>query len=516
MRSSTAFALVAVTAAATCAAPAVAATTLTPGSSSLASFASPFAPECGGSGEADAGSVSYTDAEVEPHLAVNPANGQNLVGGWQQDRWNDGGSHGNVFASSMDGGVTWSGSWPAFSRCAGGTDTSAVKGTTLAPRPSDYQRATDPWVSFGPGGRVHAITIGFDHSTPRNAILAAWSSDGGTTWSAPREVRFDNPRALGNNFNDKESITADPGDARYVYATWQRLVSPSERTSAAGYENGLSFYSEAWFARSTDNGVHWEPARSIYDPPGRFSQVIGNEVEVLPNGTLINGFNRIQAVSNKGRERGYTVTVLRSTDKGQTWSGAIPVGRLLVDDVQDPDTGHDVRTGDIIPMFAVDRSSNEDTRGNVYAVWMDARFNDPDHNDILLARSTTGGLTWEDPVVVDRAPSGVDAFTANVDVDGTGRVAVSYYDFRNDEPGDDALSTDLWLTHSDDGGESFGDEVRMTAESFDMRTAPDALGYFVGDYTGLHHAGSRFDALFSVANDGAETDRTDIFHRSAG
>ena len=57
-------------------------------------------------------------------------------------------------------------------------------------------------------------------------------------------LRFDNPRAVGNNFNDKETLTADPFDSSLVYATWQRIVSPSEQTSAKGYENAASFYSD--------------------------------------------------------------------------------------------------------------------------------------------------------------------------------------------------------------------------------------------------------------------------------
>jgi hypothetical protein len=452
--------------------------------------------------------VLYQNAEVETHVAVNPTNADNVVTYWQQDRWSDGGAHGNLAGYSFDGGLTWAHSAPAFSRCAGGAGLGNA---------GNYERATDPWLSFSPNGRLHAIALVFDNSTARNAVLAAFSDTGGATWSTPRIVRFDNPRAVGNNFNDKETLTADPFDSSLVYATWQRIVSPSERTSQKGFENAASFFSAAWFARSTNGGVSWEPARPIFREHGALTQTIGNQVEVLPDGTLINGFNLIHAVSNRHNTRGYNVALVRSEDKGVTWSDDVFVNRLLVDEVTDPeDPDGDVRTGDILPDWAVDRSSNAATRGNVYVVWMDRRFNDPDHNDILLARSTDGGFTWDDPVVVDRTPRGVDAFTAMVDVDGQGRVAVSYYDFRNDVAGDGALSTDFWLTHSHDGGASFSEESRLTTDSFDMRTAPDAGGYFVGDYTGLDHFGSTtFHPAWVEADDGNTANRTDVFHRTA-
>ena len=474
------------------------------GPTSVASGLSPWAPGCGGPGEALASSVNYLNAEVETHVAVNPTNANNVVAFWQQDRWNDGGSHGNLAGFSFDGGITWGRSAPAFTRCAGGT------GNT-----GGYERGTDPWLSFSPNGRLHAITIGFDNSTARNAILAAFSDNGGATWSTPRIVRFDNPRAVGNAFNDKETLTADPFNSSLVYATWQRIISPSETTSQQGFNNASSFFSEAYFARSTNGGQSWEPARAIFREHGVLTQTIGNQVDVLPNGTLINGFNLIHAVTNRKKTRGFSVALVRSPDKGVTWSDDIFVNRLLSDEVTDPDDGHDVRTGDILPDWAVDRSSNATTRGNVYVVWMDTRLNDSDHNDILLARSRNGGLNWDPPVVVDKTPRGVDAFTPMVDVDSSGRVAVSYYDFRNDVRGDAVLSTDLWITHSHDGGSSFPDESRVTTASFDMRTAPDALGYFVGDYTGLSHFNGRFDSLWVGANTGNLANRTDAFHRSA-
>lgn len=473
---------------------------------SIASLYTPFTPGCDGPGAANADSVLYENAEVETHVAVNPTQPENVVAYWQQDRWSDGGARGNNAGYSFDGGNTWGESAPRFSRCAGGAGLGDA---------GDYQRATDPWLSFGPTGRLHAIAIGFDNSTARNAILAAYSDTGGATWSTPRIVRFDNPRAVGNNFNDKETLTADPFDPRLVYATWQRIVSPSEMAAQEAYDNAATFRSEAWFARSTNGGESWEPARSVYGARGSFTQTIGNQVEVLVDGTLINGFNLIQAVSNRQGRRGYSVALIRSPDKGVTWTREIIVDRLLVDEVTDPETGTDVRTGDILPDWAVDRSANPATRGNVYVVWMDRRFNDADHDDILLARSRDGGLTWDAPVVVDRTPRGVDAFTAMVDVDSQGRVAVSYYDFRNDRAGDVPLSTDFWITHSHDGGQTFGTESRLTRTSFDMRTAPNARGYFVGDYTGLDHAGTVFHPAWVETNPGDLFNRTDVFHRTA-
>jgi hypothetical protein len=44
-----------------------------------------------------------------------------------------------------------------------------------------------------------------------------------------------------------------------------------------------------------------------------------------------------------------------------------------------------------------------------------------------------------------------------------------------------------------------------------METAPDARGYFVGDYEGLARAGSSFVSFFAMANDGNLANRTDIF-----
>jgi hypothetical protein len=68
----------------------------------LVSGPSPFTGGCAG---AQPGTI-YRNAEVEPWVAVNPANANDFVGGWQQDSWSNGGAI--AFAKSTAGGLTWS------------------------------------------------------------------------------------------------------------------------------------------------------------------------------------------------------------------------------------------------------------------------------------------------------------------------------------------------------------------------------------------------------------------------
>ena len=94
---------------------------------------------------------------------------------------------------------------------------------------------------------------------------------------------------------------------------------------------------------------------------------------------------------------------------------------------------------------------------------------------------------------------------------------MTYYDFRNDDNGDATLDTDYWMVHSHDGGRTWDpSEARLTPNSFDMRTAPFAEGYFVGDYEGLDNAGNAFTPLFVIANNGDTSNRTDALFRTAG
>jgi hypothetical protein len=82
-----------------------------------------------------------------------------------------------------------------------------------------------------------------------------------------------------------------------------------------------------------------------------------------------------------------------------------------------------------------------------------------------------------------------------VQVAGDGTVAVLYYDFRNNTPAP-GLPTDVWLTQSIDGGATWA-EQHVTGP-FDMKLAPNARGFFLGDYMGLEAIGDDLLAFFAT------------------
>jgi len=431
--------------------------------------------------------VNYPGTEVEPFVAVL---GSDAVGAWQQDRWSNGGSRGIGWSSSDDGGATW-------------TPPAPVQGLTLCAG-GEFERATDPWVTFSPDGSAYLFSLTLNDTDVDHALLVQKSTNGGATWGTPTTVlREANPHV----FNDKNSITAHPADSRYVYAVWDRLVFPSDRSRGdASALRASAYRGPTWFARTIDGGATWEAARQIYDP-GQNNQTIGNQIAVLGNGTLVNIFDEILNFKNAKKQRGLNVAVIRSSDRGATWGRRIVVDRLGAVGVRDPDTGFPVRTGDIIPDIAASGQ-------NVYAVWQDARFTGGVADQVLFSQSADGGLTWSPSIRVSQSPGSVQAFTPSVDVRPDGTVVVSYYDFRNNDAGT-PLETDYWAvscasTSNCAAASSWGSEVRLTDTSFDMAQAPVARGYFVGDYEGLANDGGDFLAFFSQQHG---TDGASIFAR---
>ncbi|TMC93822.1 MAG: exo-alpha-sialidase, partial [Chloroflexi bacterium] len=244
-------------------------------------------PYTGCSTAGQPGTVSV-NAEVEPWVSVNPANPKNIIGVWQQDRWNNGGAQGLVAGSSSNGGTTWSESTLPFSGCA--------------------------------PGAILDSTISGNNDT---GVATVTSSDGGKTWGNGRLIKSDQGTSpifeVSHFFNDKESITADPLHAGTAYVVWDRLVAPSHSPDAALHAH--AFRGPSWFSKTTDGGKTWTGTRAIFDP-GQNSQTIGNVVVVDPRtGVLYDFFELFQTTGSPNfTPRGLSVGFISSSYGGSTWS----------------------------------------------------------------------------------------------------------------------------------------------------------------------------------------------------
>jgi hypothetical protein len=456
----------------------------------------------------DGSGTNFPGAEVEPWVDVNPINAANIVAIYQQDRYSDGGAKGTVAAVSVNGGTSWTQvPVPANYRCAGGR----------------FQRATDPWLSFSPNGALHAMSLSIDPDPPTggfgaSAMVYNRSTDGGLTWEDPIILREDHDL---NFLNDKNSITADPNDSRFVYAVWDRVQEPSRAQHATDNPIGLGFKGPIYFTRTTNGGDSWEPARKIYET-GANKQTIGNQIVVRPQGQLFDFFGDI--VNRSRRRNGIgpiLVSYIVSADRGASWSAPVsiddqlPMSLFRADSTIDAEavacpnpakTGAcPIRGGDFIPEVAVNASN-----GNLYAVWMDARFSFFQTgafrwDSIAFSQSTNGGQTWSTPIQVNRTPGGSvqnsQAFTPSVDVGADGTVTVTYYDFRNNTSSPASLDTTYFAVHCHAASESCANPASWNEETqigtpFNIREAAFARGYFLGDYMGLANDGNTFLPAF--------------------
>jgi hypothetical protein len=425
---------------------------------------------------------------------------------WQQDRWSNGGARGLVAGVSTDGGANWSTVVvPGLTDCSDGT----------------FQRATDPWLSFAPDGRLHQVSLLLDIDPPadrpggfgRNALAVSRSTNGGLNWTDPIIIAEDEtPRFL----NDKQSITADPTAANLVYVVWDRLKqSTGNLINEERVPGDLAFKGAAMFTRSADGGQTWEAPRILYDP-GAIAQTIGNQLLVLPDGTLVAFFDEILGARNDDGPGAFNLSLKRSFDKGQTW---LPRGRpIRTNKIQavgtiTPDDGIDVRDGFLLFDVAVNT-----TTGTLYAVCQDARFTGFDQ--VAFSLSADGGLTWTTPVRVNQTPANAahalrqQAFLPSVAVAGDGTVVVTYYDFRNDDASGELA--DHFVIHCHGGCSNpvnWGNEIPLTATSFDITRAPFAGGLFLGDYVGLATIGKDVLPVFTQPHDG---DPSSVFFRRVG
>jgi hypothetical protein len=418
-----------------------------------ASGASPFAAGCPGTAF-DA--TMITGQEVEPSITVNPANPRNIVGTWKQDVGPDS-TRADLIASSLDGGRTWTRSTiPGLSKCTGGT----------------ADGGSDPWVSAGVDGTAYfsGLAPHFQGSTPLNAVVVSRSRDGGRTWRVPTTISPPDHEG-----NEMPAITASLRRARRAYAVWADFA-----TAAIN------------FSTTNARGATWS-APVVVDPSIPDAIDLVPRLVVLPSGALVTVFARAEFAIGLGK-----IYATRSLDQGASWTAPVEIAAAPLAGFADPETGEELPQ----PQFENVAVAPD---GSIY-VTVEANTS-PSTGTINVWWSRDGGASWT------RAGSpgvGAYAFEPAIAVDSHGTVGITWYDLRNDRPGDGALSADVWFASSQDQGSSWRET--HVAGPTDLRTGALPSQNHVGEYQGLAAVGGRgFAAIFTLAAPFATDGPTDIF-----
>ncbi|NUT99837.1 MAG: exo-alpha-sialidase [Saccharothrix sp.] len=433
---------------------------------------------------------AYDDTEVEPQVAVNPTNPDEMIGATQQDRWPDGGARGLSSWITRDGGTSWA-KLPdvPWSACQGG--------------PTRFGRVTDPWVSYDAGGTAYFIGQPIDSAALGLSAISVTSFDRSTgAWRPPTIIQED--EGTRGVFNDKVSITGDPTRPGYAYATWIRGSYPNEGNQGPVADlHSAAYRGKPMFSRTTDGGLTWSTPVPMRDSNAFFQ---GNQIAVGPDGTLYNvTANLLTGAGIQPNDKGVYMGVMRSTDAGLHWSAPTKIAPITFAQLVVPDDGFPIRAGDYIPDIAVDMTS-----GAIYVVWADALGTAV--NQVVLTKSTDGGRHWTAPTVVATGGPGVQSYNHAIDVSDTGMVTLTYYDDRNNVLGDGIATTDVWVRHSHDGTTTWAPEQHLHGP-FDHYQAPISYftpdvprGLFLGDYMGLETiSGNNVIAFFtSPITDGAD------------
>ena len=372
----------------------------------------------------------YTDTQAQHRTEVEPgtfAFGSTIVSAFQVGRVFGGGASNIGWATSRNGGATWShGYLPGITGNGGGP----------------YGQASDASVAFDAKHRVWLIaSLGLGSSVD---VLVNRSAKGGVAWGKPVTVT--------TGSNDKDWIACDNTPA-----------SPHFGNCYIEYDV-TNLGDSLVMKTSTDGGLTWGPARG----PTGAAAGLGGQPVVQPNGTVVVPY---ESVVN-GSIRSFA-----SLDGGATWTAT-----TLISQVSHHGVAGSLRESPL-PSAAIDSA------GTVYVTWADCRFRAGcTSNDIILAKST-GPSTWRAPVRVpiDPVPSTVDHFVPGIAVDSstsgaTARIGLTYYYYPNASCTASTCKLDAGFISSANGGATWSAPAQIAGPMSLSWLPRTSQGVMFGDY----------------------------------
>ncbi|MBA3943491.1 MAG: exo-alpha-sialidase [Herpetosiphonaceae bacterium] len=392
----------------------------------------------------------FTNTSSQHRTEVEPdsfAFGSTIVAATQTGRFTDGGSSDIGWATSTNGGLSWTHGF--------------LPGVTIYQGGGTYQRVSDPSVAYDPKDNVWLISSLAIGSGSTTAVLVNRSTDGGLTWSNPVTV-------TPHSGLDKDWIACDTTASSpfygHCYTEWD--------------DNGAGNVIK--MSTSSDGGLSWGPALNTANT----GHGLGGQPLVQPNGTVVvpisNGFNAILAFT--------------STNGGASWSITVTVAQVQA---HTPAAG--IRS-DFLPSAEIDGA------GKVFVAWQDCRFRTSCSSNDIVYSTSTDGTNWSavTRVPIDSTTSGVDHFIPGIGVDRTtagasAHLGLAYYYYPVAQCTVSTCQLDVGFISSTNGGASWSTATQLAGPMKINWLASTTGGRMVGDYISTSFIGTKAYPVFAVA-----------------
>jgi len=353
----------------------------------------------------DEGENIIGDAANEPSIAIDPTNPNRMIIGWRQfDNITSNFRQAGI-GYTEDGGNTW-------------TFPESIDAGIFR---------SDPVLDSDSEGNIFY-----------NSLTVGYSSD----------YTCDVYKIAAEGFEWDEGTDAQGGDKQWMVV---------DKTGGPGDGNIYSFWTSFWsicypefFTRSTNNNLSYEACVDVPGDPNWGTMAIGPEGEVY----IV------------GEGYGSEIIVTKSTS---AWEPEMPVSFDSYSEVDldgELAINPSVNPSGLLGQADIDVDvSGGPGHGNVYVVASVYRYSNGDPGDVMFARSTDGGQTWDDPIRINNDELTMDhQWFGTLSVAPNGRIDIVWLDTRN-SPGNSVWSQ-LYYAYSLDQGENWSANFELS-ELFD-------------------------------------------------
>ncbi len=405
--------------------------------------------------------------EVEPHML---ANGNTLVAAFQTGRIVPGGATDIGWATSTDGGTTWSHGF--------------LPGLTTGEGTGPYDAASDPAVAYDAKHGVWMIaSLPLSNTFQTPAVVVSRSTDG-LTWQNP--ISADTTSAS----SDKNWIVCD---------SW--ASSPHYGNCYLEWDDPINS-DLILMSTSSDGGLTW----GLPLPTADSAQGIGGQPLVQPNGTVVVPIETAVVNSNI-----VLMSAFSSNDGGLSWTASVAISNIQFHG----DAGG-IRSGPL-PSAAVDGA------GMVWTVWQDCRFRSNCSTNDLVYSTSTDGVTW-DPVTripIDDTSSPVDHFIPGIGIDPatsgvSAHVGLHYYYYSQSNCTASACQLFVGYISSANGGSTWNTPVPLTGPMLLSWLPNSQNGLMVGDYIATAFTNGVPHGVFAVASPVSGTTFSEAIYTGQG